>query len=77
MGVVKLDERDSYAFRVIHPLYDEPEEKCSTEGLPPIKLPKIGRISLTILRIYLILMFLLLLYRGITMAGSFTQIAGH
>ena len=64
--------QNSYApeyFRVIHPLDDEPEEKCSTEGLGPIAMTPAVRISLTVLRGYLILMTLMLGYHVLDLAG--------
>lgn len=59
------------SFRVIHPLYDAPEEKCASEGLGPIAMTPSVRISLVILRGYLVLMSGMLLYRVLEMAGLF------
>jgi hypothetical protein len=59
------------AFRVIHPLEDEAEQKCSTEGLGPIVMTKAVRVSLAILRGYLILMTLMLGYHVLDLAGTF------
>lgn len=47
-------------FRVIHPLEDGIEEKCSSEGLGPIAMTRSVRISLMVLRGYLIGMTILL-----------------
>jgi len=58
-------------FRVIHPLHDEPEQKCSTEGLGHIAMTLAVRISLTVLRGYLIVMSGMLLYHVLDMAGVF------
>jgi hypothetical protein len=58
-------------FRVIHPLHDEPEQKCSTEGLGHIAMTPAVRISLTVLRGYLIVMSGVLLYHVLDMAGVF------
>ncbi|MDR5729215.1 MAG: hypothetical protein RB191_17495 [Terriglobia bacterium] len=58
-------------FRVIHPLHDLPEEKCASEGLGPIAMTPSVRISLVILRGYLVLMSGMLLYRVLEMAGVF------
>jgi hypothetical protein len=69
--------QNSYApeyFRVIHPLDDEPEEKCSTEGLGPIAMTPAVRISLTVLRGYLIAMTLMLGYHVLDLAGVFHSI---
>uniref|UniRef100_A0A7V4XSI6 Uncharacterized protein n=1 Tax=Acidobacterium capsulatum TaxID=33075 RepID=A0A7V4XSI6_9BACT len=56
-------------FRVIHPLNDAPEEKCTHEGLGPIAMTSSVRISLFVLRGYLILMTLMLIYRTLELAG--------
>jgi hypothetical protein len=62
----------SYApeyFRVIHPLDDAPEQKCSTEGLGHIATTPAVRISLTVLRGYLLVMSGMLLYHVLDLAG--------
>lgn len=56
-------------FRVIHPLNDAPEQKCSSEGLGPIAMTPTVRISLRVLRGYLILMTLMLGYHVLDLAG--------
>ncbi len=56
-------------FRVIHPLDDVREQKCSTEGLGKIKMTRAVRISLGVLRAYLILMTLMLGYHVIDLSG--------
>lgn len=56
-------------FRVIHPLDDAPEQKCSTEGLSHITMTPGVRISLTVLRAYLIVMTLMLGYHVLDLAG--------
>jgi hypothetical protein len=56
-------------FNVIHPLYDAPEQKCSSEGLGHIAMTPAVRISLTVLRGYLILMTLMLGYHVLDLAG--------
>jgi hypothetical protein len=64
--------QNSYAsgyWRVIHPLNDEPEQKCSTEGLGPIAMTPAVRISLAVLRGYLIVMSAMLLYHVLELAG--------
>jgi hypothetical protein len=50
-------------FAVIHPLHDQPEKKCSDEHLGPIRMSRSVRISLFVLRAYLLLMIGLVLYR--------------
>ena len=56
-------------FRVIHPLDDVAEQKCSTEGLGKIKMTRAVRISLGVLRAYLILMTLMLGYHVLDLSG--------
>ena len=56
-------------FHVIHPLDDAPEEKCSSEGLGHIAMTPAVRISLTVLRGYLVLMTLMLGYHVLDLAG--------
>lgn len=60
-------ERHSY--RVIHPLYDEPEEKRSAEELGQMTMTPAVKLSLLVLRGYLIVMGLLVLYRLLALAG--------
>ena len=47
-------------FRVIHPLQDEGEQKCVSQGLRPIPTTRSVRFSLMILRGYMISMSVLL-----------------
>jgi hypothetical protein len=64
--------RNSYtteSFRVIHPLDDALEQKCSSEGLGRIAMTPAVRVSLTVLRGYLILMTLMLGYHVLDLAG--------
>jgi len=56
-------------FSVIHPLNDVPEKKCSSEGLGRIAMTRPVRISLGILRAYLIAMTLMLAYHVLDLAG--------
>jgi len=56
------EARNQPEFRVIHPLYDEPETKCEVEGLGRIQMTPTVRIALFALRAYLIVMLLLVLY---------------
>ena len=62
------------SFRVIHPLRDEPEQKCSTEGLGRIAMTPAVRISLKLLRGYLLMMSGMLLYHVLDLAGAFHSI---
>jgi len=56
-------------FHVIHPLMDVPEEKCSSEGLGRIVMTRPVRISLGVLRGYLVVMSLMLGYHVLDLAG--------
>lgn len=56
-------------YRVIHPLKDATEQKCSSEGLGPIALSRSVRVSLWTLRAYLILMAGMLGYHVLDVAG--------
>jgi len=58
-------------FRVVHPLYDEPEEKLNPEALGPMPMTRSVRYALLALRVYLILMLALAAYRVLEMAGLF------
>ena len=61
-------------FRVVHPLDDEAEQKCSSEGLGQIAMTKTVRVSLGILRGYLMVMTLMLGYHVLDLAGVFRHI---
>jgi len=56
-------------YSVIHPLNDVSEQKCSTEGLGRIRMTRAVRISLGVLRAYLIVMSLMLGYHVLDLAG--------
>lgn len=56
-------------FSVVHPLYDLPEQKCSSEGLGRIRMTPAVRISLRVLRGYLIAMTVMLGYHVLDLAG--------
>jgi hypothetical protein len=56
---------------VVHPLDDIAEEKVDTDTLGPMAMTASVRWSLVSLRGYLILMFMLVLYRVVQMAGLF------
>jgi hypothetical protein len=58
---------------VIHPLDDIHEQKCSSEGLGLMELTPTVRFSLGALRVYLIAMTLIILYRTLTLAHVFTH----
>ena len=61
-------------FRVVHPLDDKAEQKCSSEGLGQIAMTKTVRVSLGILRGYLMVMTLMLGYHVLDLAGVFRHI---
>jgi hypothetical protein len=58
-------------FTVIHPLHDVPEQKCSSEDLRHIEMTRTVRISLGVLRAYLVAMTLMLGYHVLSLAGVF------
>ena len=57
-------------FHVIHPLKDAPEQKCASEGLGQIAMTPSVRLSLRVLRGYLMLMTAMLLYHVLDLAGA-------
>jgi len=61
-------------FRVVHPLDDVAEKKCSSEGLGRIRMTRAVRVSLRILRGYLIMMTLMLGYHVLDLAGILTRL---
>jgi hypothetical protein len=61
-------------FSVVHPLNDAPEHKCSSEGLGRIAMTRPVRISLGVLRAYLIVMTVMLAYHVLDLAGVFHAI---
>ncbi|HEV3325162.1 MAG TPA: hypothetical protein VG052_06135 [Puia sp.] len=56
---------------VIHPLWDEPEEKVDADKAGPLKMTPAVRVSLIALRVYLIIIILLAIYRMLQLAGVF------
>jgi hypothetical protein len=59
---------------VVHPLFDVAEQKCSSEGLGRIRLTRPVRLSLGVLRAYLIAMTLMLGYHVLDLAGLLHKI---
>lgn len=57
----------------MHPLDDKPEQKRQTEGLGPIAVTPALKISLLVLRGYLMLMTLMLIYHVADLAGIFAK----
>jgi len=64
------NDRVTDEFVVIHPLFDEPELKRTGEDLGRMQMSKSVRISLLMLRGYLILMSLMLLFHLISQAST-------
>ncbi|MFP5206698.1 MAG: hypothetical protein ACLGP3_01885 [Acidobacteriota bacterium] len=62
-------------FHVIHPLHDAPEAKCESEGLGPIEMTAAVRVSLMVLRGYLLAMGAMLLYHVLDLAGIFHRVS--
>ena len=62
--------REQPSFEVIHPLDDGPEQKVATEHLGPMQMTKTVKICLFALRGYLLLMFGLLAFRVLQLAGA-------
>lgn len=58
-----VTDYDPEVFTVVHPLDDEPEQKCNDKSLGPMKMGSSVRISLFFLRAYLIAMVGLVVYR--------------
>ena len=58
---------------VIHPLDDIQEQKCTSEGLGLMELTPTVRFSLTALRVYLIAMTLIILYRTLALTHLFNH----
>jgi hypothetical protein len=56
-------------FIVIHPLFDEPEQKCDPSGLGAMKMSRSVRLSLLLLRAYLMVMGLMLTYHMLDLSG--------
>ena len=61
-------------FHVIHPLDDVAEKKCSSDGLGQIAMTPSVRLSLKILRGYLIFMSLMLIYHMLDLAGALSHV---
>ena len=57
-------------YLVVHPLDDVPEKKLGADHLPPLVMTPSVRVSLFILRGYLILMMLMLLWHVVSLAGQ-------
>lgn len=66
-------EAQRHPHLVVHPLFDEPEQKVDTVNIPPMQLTQMVRFSLLALRAYLIVMAVMLVYHFLDLAG----ILGH
>lgn len=64
-----MTTQNIYGMTVVHPLDDAPEQKCQTNGLGQIEMTPTARISLLVLRIYLVLMTFMLIYHVAELAG--------
>jgi hypothetical protein len=65
MNVIKEVASNKKCFYVIHPLDDKKEEKCCPDNLGRMPLSKSVKYSLLSLRLYLVLMGGLVLYRAL------------
>ena len=59
---------DGQVYYVIHPLDDEPEEKCDPSKLGPLKLSRGERFALYVMQGYLVVMLMLAIYRIVDLA---------
>ena len=58
-------------YMVVHPLFDDPEEKVDTDSVKPLVMSKTVIWSLISLRAYLVIMVGLAFYRTFVLAGIF------
>jgi uncharacterized membrane protein (DUF485 family) len=65
----KKEHSDEQSYVVIHPLDDQPEQKKDLSNFEPMKMTFTVRLSLIILRVYLISMILLLAYHFLNLTG--------
>jgi hypothetical protein len=65
----EIVQEERPVFSVVHPLDDEPEEKVDTVHLGPMQMTKTVRVCLFALRGYLLVMFGLLGFRVLQLAG--------
>jgi hypothetical protein len=56
---------------VVHPLDDVPEQKCSSEGLGLMEMTSAVRWSLRVMRVYLLAMIAVMVYRVLALAHIF------
>jgi hypothetical protein len=67
-GFLKVKDIDVDSYRVIHPLFDVPEEKVDIVNANPLVMSKTVKWSLISLRAYLIIMVGLAFYRTLVVA---------
>lgn len=60
---------DFHPYTVVHPLDDAPEQKCGTEDLGRMEMTRSVKISLLVLRGYLLLMMGMLAYHVLNLTG--------
>ena len=65
----EMVQQEPEFYSVVHPLDDQPEEKVDIEHLGPMQMTKTVRLCLFALRGYLLLMFGLLGYHVLQLAG--------
>jgi hypothetical protein len=65
----EMTQQEREVFSVVHPLDDQLEEKVNTEHLGSMRMTRTVRICLLALRAYLLLMFGLLGFRVLQLAG--------
>ena len=70
------DTHEPHGFPVIHPLDDQPEVKHTGEGLGPMSLHGRVKVALWVLRGYLFLMTILVVYHLLDVAGVVGRHAG-
>ncbi|HEX3024652.1 MAG TPA: hypothetical protein VHP12_05530 [Chitinophagaceae bacterium] len=63
------NNRIQSSYEVIHPIFDIPEEKVDTNNAAPLHMTKSVKWSLISLRVYLIVMLGLSVYRSLVLAG--------
>jgi len=68
-GLFGARSEEGEVYYVVHPLDDEPEEKCDLATLGPMKLTRIQRAVLIGLQGYIIVLAGLAVYRVIDIAG--------
>jgi hypothetical protein len=74
-GFFGARSEEGEVYYVVHPLDDEPEEKCDLATLGPMKLSRIQRAVLIGLQGYIIVLAGLAVYRVIDIAGLLHYIA--